>query len=206
MPYTAQMSTALPNLGLFVPHKVRRKWRATKGRLRVGQSPASNVFKLQTSFSPADTIQALRTHHWSYYDFQYFGLAVLFIFCLSIAQYPSPMMKTLVATLFMISVILPVTRQFFLPFLPIAGWLLLWSSGKYVIFTYTLNALSWWEPKLASTSLITQKMNTDSLSSLQICRPCLPSSDLGPRPSGAGEHLLWRELEQYLVRTQEYRA
>jgi len=133
MPYSAQMPSALPNLRLFIPHKVRRKWRATKGRLRVGQSPASNVFKLQTSFSPADTIQALRTHQWSLYDFQYFGLAVLGIFCMSIAQFPGPMMKTLVATLFMISVIVPISRQFFLPFLPIAAWLLLWSSAKYVI-------------------------------------------------------------------------
>lgn len=132
IPYSPRLPSAFPNLRIFVPHKVRRKWRATKGRLRVGQSPASNVFALQTSFSPAETIQALRRHQWSLYDFQYFGLAVLGIFCLSIMQEPGPMLKTLIATCLMISLILPVTRQFFLPFLPIAAWLIFWFSCKYV--------------------------------------------------------------------------
>lgn len=137
MPSSPQFPSAFPNLRIFVPHKVRRKWRATKGRLRVGQSPASNVFALQTSFSPSDTIKALHRHQWSLYDFQYFGLAVLGIFCLSIMQEPGPMIKTLIATGLMISLILPATRQFFLPFLPIAAWLILWYSCKYVMLAFS---------------------------------------------------------------------
>jgi hypothetical protein len=132
MPYSPRFPGALPNLRILVPHKVRRKWRATSARLRIGQSPASNVFQLQTSFSPADTIHALRKHQWSLYDFQYLGLAVLGIFCLSIIgpPGPGPMFKTFVATLLLLSLTLPITRQFFLPFLPVIGWLVLFYSAK----------------------------------------------------------------------------
>lgn len=132
MPYSPSLPSAFPNLRIFVPHKVRRKWRATKGRLRVGQSPASNVFALHTSFSPSDTIKALHKHQWSLYDFQYFGLAILGIFCLSIMQEPSPFVKTLIASALITSLILPITSQFFLPFLPIIAWLTFWYSCKYV--------------------------------------------------------------------------
>jgi len=131
MPSSPRLPRA-SNLRILVPHKVRRRWRATTARLRIGQSPASNIFRLQTSLSPADTIRALRKHQWSLYDFQYFALAILGIFCLSIIgpPGPGPMFKTMVATLLMISLILPITRQFFLPFLPIAGWLVLFYSAK----------------------------------------------------------------------------
>jgi hypothetical protein len=132
MSYPPRLPTALPDFRILVPHKIRRKWRATSQRLRVGQSPASNIFKLQTSFSPSDTIRALRKHQWSLYDFQYFGLAVLGIFCLCIigSPGPGPMFKTIVATLLITSLVLPITRQFFLPFLPIIGWLVLFYSAK----------------------------------------------------------------------------
>lgn len=122
----------LPNMRFLIPRQVRRKWRATRGRLRVGQSPAANVFKLQTSWSPADTIEALRTHQWSLYDFQYLGLAILGIFCLSIMESPGPMVKTFGATVLLLSLVFPVTRQFWLPTLPVVGWIVLFFSCRYV--------------------------------------------------------------------------
>jgi len=64
-------------------------------------------------------------HQWSPYDAQYLFLALIGIFALSIIQSPGPLIKTMVASLLMLSLLLPVTRQFFLPFLPIAGWLVL---------------------------------------------------------------------------------
>ena len=51
------------------------------------------------------------------------------------------MMKTLVATALITSLILPVTSQFFLPFLPIIAWLVLWYSCKYVMIAFL--DLSW---------------------------------------------------------------
>lgn len=122
----------LPNMRFLIPRQVRRRWRATKGRLRVGQSPASNVFRLQTSWSPTDTIAALRTHQWSLYDFQYLGLAILGIFCLSIMENPGPMVKTFGATALLLSLVFPVTSQFWLPTLPVVGWIILFFSCRYV--------------------------------------------------------------------------
>jgi len=114
----------------FVPHRIRRTWRATRSKLRSRQSAASHIASLQTSWDPADTIKALRHHQWSLYDGQYVFLAILGIFSLCMMTEPGPLIKTAVASLIMISLLPPVTRQFFLPFLPVAGWLVLFYSAK----------------------------------------------------------------------------
>lgn len=112
-----------PTLPTIVPHRLRRKFRSTRSKLRSRQTPTTNITRLQSSFNPADTLNSLRTHQWSYYDAQYIFMAVIGIFSLCIIQSPGPFVKTMVATLLMLSLLLPITRQFFLPFLPIATWL-----------------------------------------------------------------------------------
>ncbi len=112
-----------PSIKTLVPHRIRRKLRSTRSRLRSRQSPTSSITALQTSLSPADTINSLRSHQWSFYDGQYLLLAVVAIFSLCVMETPSPMTKTLIATLLMTSLVFPISRQFFLPFLPIATWL-----------------------------------------------------------------------------------
>jgi len=121
-----------PTLPVLLPHRIRRKLRSTRSKIRARQTPTSSIASLKTSFSPADTIKALRTHQWSYYDAQYLFLAVLGIFSLSVIQSPGPILKTLVATLLITSLIIPITRQFFLPFLPIAGWLVLFYAAQFI--------------------------------------------------------------------------
>lgn len=111
-------------------NRVRRK---LGSRMRSGASPASNLSKLQTSFDPLDTIRSLRAHKWSIYDAQYLFLAVVGIFCLSVMEEPGALVRTSIATLLMISLLMPITRQFFLPFLPIASWLVLFWTCRYVI-------------------------------------------------------------------------
>lgn len=111
-------------------NRIRRKFGS---RLRSGQSPASNLAKLQTSFDPNDTIRSLRAHTWSIYDGQYLILMILGIFCLSVIEEPGALAKTSIATLLMLSLLLPITRQFFLPFLPIAIYLVMFYSCRYVI-------------------------------------------------------------------------
>lgn len=113
-----------PTMPTILPHRLRRKFRSTKSKIRSRQSPASSITSLQTSFNPADTLKSLRTHQWSYYDAQYLLLAILGIFSLCVIQHPGPFVKTVVATLLMLVLLLPITRQFFLPFLPIAAWLI----------------------------------------------------------------------------------
>jgi inositol phosphorylceramide synthase catalytic subunit len=110
-----------PTLKLLVPHRLRRKLRS---KLRNRQSPASSITTLQTSFSPADTLRSLQSHRWSVYDGQYLILAILGIFSLCIIETPGALVKTMVASLLLFSLVLPITRQFFLPFLPIAAWLI----------------------------------------------------------------------------------
>lgn len=125
---TTKMPVSWPSLPAIVPHRIRRKFRSTRSKIRSRQTPTSTLTSLQTSFNPADTLKTLRMHHWSLYDAQYILLALIGIFALSIIQSPGPLIKTTVASLLMLSLLMPITRQFFLPFLPIAAWLILFYS------------------------------------------------------------------------------
>ncbi len=126
---TAHIQLPWRSIQLLVPHRWRRKLRS---KLRNRQSPASSITALQTSFSLTDTIRALQSHHWSLYDGQYLLLAFLGIFSLCVIQSPGPLVKTAVATLLLASLVFPITRQFFLPFLPIAAWLIFFYAASYV--------------------------------------------------------------------------
>lgn len=115
-----QIQVPWRSIHLLVPHRMRRKIRS---KLRSRISPSSSIASLQTSFSPLDTLRALQRHQWTLYDFQYLLLIVVGIFSLSVIEVPGPLTKTAMSTLLLISLLLPITRQFFLPFLPIAAWL-----------------------------------------------------------------------------------
>lgn len=110
----------LPSMPALISHRIRRKLRS---RIRSRQSPSSSLSSLETSWSPADTLRSLRAHRWSFYDGQYLIIVILAIFTLCIIPSVGPLLKTFVASLYLVSLILPVTRQFSLPFLPIATWL-----------------------------------------------------------------------------------
>jgi hypothetical protein len=122
--------SALPS---FIPHRMRRKWRATKSRIHSRQSVTSSIASLETSISPSDTLRSLRTHPWSIYDAQYLFLAIVAIFALSVSEAPGPFAKTFIAGLLMTGLCLPITRQFLLPLLPTLTWVILFSNCKYVI-------------------------------------------------------------------------
>lgn len=116
-----QIQVPWRSIQLLVPHRMRRKIRS---KLRSRLSPTSSIASLQTSFSPVDTLRSLQSHRWTLYDFQYLLLLIVGIFALSIIEVPGPLTKTAVFTLLILSLLLPITRQFFLPFLPIAAWLI----------------------------------------------------------------------------------
>lgn len=124
---TAHVQLPWRSIQLLVPHRWRRKLRS---KLRNRQSPASSITALHTSFSLTDTIRALQSHRWSLFDGQYLLLAFLGIFSLCVIQSPGPLVKTTVATLLLASVVFPITRQFFLPFLPIAAWLIFFYAAS----------------------------------------------------------------------------
>lgn len=87
-------------------------------------SPSSSIASLQTSFSPLDTLRSLQAHQWTAYDGQYLIIMVLGIFSLCVIENPGPLVKTAIATLLLASVVIPITRQFFLPFLPLLTYLI----------------------------------------------------------------------------------
>lgn len=109
-----------PSIPSIIPHRIRRKLRS---KVRSRQSPSISFGRLHTSYSPADTVEALRLHRWSFYDGQYLILIILDIFSLCIIPSPGPLVKTALATLIFTALILPVTRQFLLPSLAIWSWL-----------------------------------------------------------------------------------
>lgn len=119
-------------------HRMRRRFGS---RMRSGQSPGSSLATLQTSWNPSHTLRSLRAHRWSLWDGQYLLLAVLGIFSLFVIEHPGPLVKTLISALLMLSLIFPITRQFFLPFFPIASWLVLFYSSRYV--DPFLNIVTW---------------------------------------------------------------
>lgn len=109
--------TSIPSL---VPHRLRRKLRS---KIRSRQSPSSTFSTLQKSLSPLDSLSSLRTHRWSLYDLQYLFLAILVVFSLCIIP-GSVLFRVGVPTVILLSVAIPASRQFWLPFWPIGIWLL----------------------------------------------------------------------------------
>jgi hypothetical protein len=121
------MPFSWPSIPNPIPRRYRRRLRS---KLRASQSPASSIASIQTSLNPSDTIRALRSHRWSVYDGQYLVLILLGIFSLSISQTPSPMVKTGASLLVMLGLMMPVTRQFLLPFLPVLTWLVVFFNAR----------------------------------------------------------------------------
>ncbi len=124
----SKMPFSWPSIPNPLPRRIRRKLRS---KFRSSQSPASSIASIQTSFNPSDSIRALRAHRWSVYDGQYLILIIIAIFSLSVSQAPGPLMKTGAASLFILALLMPITRQFFLPALPIFTWLLFFFNARY---------------------------------------------------------------------------
>lgn len=125
-----KMPFSWPSIPNPIPRRYRRKLRS---KLRSGVSPASSISSIQTSLKISDTLRALRSHRWSHYDGQYLILIILTVFALSVSQAPGPLVKTGAASLLMLALLMPITRQFFLPILPILTWLLFFFNARYVL-------------------------------------------------------------------------
>lgn len=54
------------------------------------------------------------------------------IFSLTVIESPGPLGKTAIFSMLLFSLLIPMTRQFFLPFLPIAGWLLFFYACQFI--------------------------------------------------------------------------
>lgn len=113
-------------LNITIPQRYRsddgKRSRSRKPR-RHHYDETHNITKLQTSFNPWDGIRAIQRHRWGWLDIQYPALAGFMIFSLAIA--PMPIFVKIGAPLLSLLVcLMPATRQFFLPSMPIWIYLL----------------------------------------------------------------------------------
>ena len=90
-----------------------------------------NVASMQRSFNPADGLRALRRHRWNVYDIQHFITALFVLFSFVIAPIPIVIDVAVVAG-YMLLLLMPATRQFFLPSLPIWAYLFYFFASRYV--------------------------------------------------------------------------
>ena len=111
--------------------KIRRMIRLSWLNYHSQQSLALSRSSLTSSYSPFDSWAMLDRHRWSLKDGHYLLLGCISIWALYIMRDVGLLVKTLIGVLLIFVLILPITSQFFLPFLPIITWLLLLFSSRY---------------------------------------------------------------------------
>lgn len=108
----------------------RSRWK--KPRRQQYDEPITSITRLQTSFNPIDGVRAVRRHRWTWLDIQYPALAGFMIFSLCIA--PMPLLaKIAIPSVSLLVCLMPATRQFFLPSMPIWTYLLYFFCSRYVV-------------------------------------------------------------------------
>ncbi|KAK5995659.1 Inositol phosphorylceramide synthase catalytic subunit aur1 [Cladobotryum mycophilum] len=110
----------------------RRRPRAKSNTTRRG---AEDITSLQTSFNFWDGLRDLQKHQFKVTDIQYAILAGLSLFSLWIAP-PAPALKLLAIIAGLWVLLMPATRQFFLPSAPIWVWLLYFFCSRFIPYEY----------------------------------------------------------------------
>lgn len=121
---------------LHIPHlqwpralsiKIPERYRSGSGRRSRSRKPTrqghDGITTLQTSFNPMHGVRAIQRHHWRLLDIQYPALAFFMIFSLAIAPMPI-FVKVAIPFVSLLVCLMPATRQFFLPSMPIWIYLL----------------------------------------------------------------------------------
>lgn len=116
-------------LKIKIPQRYRsdsisnKRSRSKKPRRQSQDGASAGITKLQTSFNPMHGIRAFQRHQWRLLDIQYPALAFFMIFSLTIAPMPI-FVKIAVPLVSLLVCLMPATRQFFLPSMPIWIYLL----------------------------------------------------------------------------------
>lgn len=119
-------------LSIKIPHSFRPGSSSRRSRSKKpwkDHDEAANITGLQTSFNPMDGLRTIRRRRWHWLDIQYPTLAAFMIFSLTIA----PMhvfFKIAVPIVSLLVCLMPATRQFFLPSMPIWIYLLYFFSSR----------------------------------------------------------------------------
>ncbi|OAA59167.1 type 2 phosphatidic acid phosphatase [Niveomyces insectorum RCEF 264] len=95
----------------------------------------NGVAALQRSFNPTHGVRSLRRHRWSIYDLQHLVTVSFVLFSFTIA--PIPLVVDFAVLLgYALLLLMPVTRQFFLPSLPIWTYLFYFFSSRFIPIEY----------------------------------------------------------------------
>lgn len=111
-----------------VPPRYRIGRRRTKSKSRPGNEELTS---LKTSFNAWDGVRDLQKHHWRTSDLQYAVVGLLVLFSFWIAP-PAPGVKLMAIVGSVWVLLMPATRQFFLPSVTIWTWLLYFFCSRYV--------------------------------------------------------------------------
>ncbi|ODA83450.1 hypothetical protein RJ55_01964 [Drechmeria coniospora] len=127
------------NLTLAVLSRLPTRYHVGRRRVRSKSKTTHpgvpDIASLQTSFSVWDGLRDLQRHDWQPVDLQYLFLAALTLFSLWIAP-PAPALKmfSLMASVWIL--LMPATRQFFLPAITIWVWLVYFFCSRFISYEY----------------------------------------------------------------------
>jgi hypothetical protein len=116
-------------LNLAKLNPIPRRYRASRNRHQKKRTTsnfppwATDASALKTSFNPLEGVRQLSKRKWRLLDIQYAFLAFLGIFSLAISP-SAPLVKSLAVSATVLVLLMPVSRQFFLPSLSIWIYLL----------------------------------------------------------------------------------
>ncbi|ODQ56351.1 PAP2-domain-containing protein [Saitoella complicata NRRL Y-17804] len=120
----------------FIPSIPSPSRLSQKFRARLAQTAPSELTGIETSFSPRVTIEKVKNHEYTIWDLQYVLLACLGVFSLCMIQKFGILFKLFVVTALGTALLIPITSQFFFPFLPIASWLVLFYACSFIPAAY----------------------------------------------------------------------
>ncbi|KAH7362285.1 aureobasidin A resistance protein [Plectosphaerella cucumerina] len=128
-------------LNLAKLNPIPRRYRASRNRHQKKRTTsnfppwATDASALKTSFNPLEGVRQLSKRKWRLLDIQYAFLAFLGIFSLAISP-SAPLVKSLAVSATVLVLLMPVSRQFFLPSLSIWIYLLYFFCSRFIDAKY----------------------------------------------------------------------
>lgn len=114
-----------------LPNRYHVGRRRPRSKSKTTHPGAPDITTLRTSFSLSHGLRDLQKHRWKLSDLQYVALAGLTLFSLWIAP-PAPAVKFFALLAASWILLMPATRQFFLPSVTIWVWLVYFFCSRYV--------------------------------------------------------------------------
>ncbi|KAK9353299.1 hypothetical protein V1523DRAFT_411593 [Lipomyces doorenjongii] len=94
--------------------------------------PSSTLARLDRSWDVKKTLKRVQRHKWNLYDVQYLLAFTIACFVFFVVTEPGVFVKLAIAAVFTLALLVPITSQFFFPFIPIGTWLILFYSCRFI--------------------------------------------------------------------------